>query len=846
MRAIQRLVGAIIAKTTSFQRFIVDPKLQHGFRLGDCVVHPLPGLIERPDGSEHVQPKVMDVLVCLAERPGQVVERDELVDRVWGKTAVTDEVLTRCISELRHALGDSRDHPKYVQTIPKRGYRLVTAVEVLTTDSNSELNETQAANAALEVAIQAPQSGGLVLFFKDLKRRKVFKVAAAYAIVSWILLQVAQLVSDTVPFPPWAMKFAVALVIFGFPIAALCAWAFQITPEGKIIIDIPSGDQKSGFGRRQADLFVISILSVSVGLLIYVLFISDIAGPEKSTDHEPNEIVADSALSDADTREKDSEPRMDATVFQNSIAVLRFVIIGDPKYRYISDGISEELLHRFSKLTKMFVASRTITWGLPDQPDLQTIRERLRVRYVLEGSVRSNGDQLRVTAQLIDTETGFHRWSESYDREVEDLFDIEDEVAVEVVNAVGVELSEEAKTQLVKRPTESIDAYILYLRGLESLRRPREEDTLAKSEGLFNEALDVDSRFVLAYAGLCEVNLARYRLSRNTERFEDAERACHRALTLDSSLKEVYAALGSLYRHSGQYENARAEFTTALELDPRYEEANYGLARAYQGLGRMEEAEKALRHSIELEPGYWGTHMAMGNFLHRAGRYHESVEFYRRVTELASDSANGYTNLGSALYETGDWRGAEEAWKHSIKLHPTSIGYLNMGTLFYYTERYDAAVAMYNNGIELAPFDHRLWGKLAAAQRYIPGAVRVSQTSYQKAIVLAEERLAINPESAADLAYLGAYYVNVEQFEEARNTIARALELAPENPRVHYFAAIMNIRINELDSALTELEKATELGYSRRLISVDPQFSTLRQQSRFKELVAGPSRSPAS
>jgi TolB-like protein/Flp pilus assembly protein TadD len=665
----------------------------------------------------------------------------------------------------------------------------------------------------------------------------VFKVATAYAVVAWLLLQVTELTFDVMQFPPWAMKLAVTFAVVGFPIATLCAWVFQISPQGSVTVDIRAGGEATTLRRKQADLLVIAVLSVSIGLLLYLLFVG---GPWRTDNPPGGPSVPETTVSE--TTPIDSRPERDAadttsTIARNSIAVLRFINIGDSDYNYISDGISEELLHRFAKLTELFVASRTATWAIPANVDLSVIRERLRVRYVLEGSVRTEDDGLRVTAQLIDTETGFHKWTESYDSPIGDILSLEDKVALAVVQAVGVELSDAGQIQIAQQPTEDSEAYLLYLQGLEYLRMPRDEETLAHAERFFDQALGIDPRFVFAYTGVCELSLARYRLSRAAEHFEAAERACHRALTLDATAKEVYTALGSLYRHSGQFDKAEIEFTKALQLDPMDEDAAYGLARSYQGQGRLQLAEETLRSNIEREPGYWGPYMALGYFLHQFGRYGEAIPYFRKVTELAPDSPHGYTNLGSALYDLGDWESAAVEWRKSVEAAPTSVGYLNLGTLSYHNGEYEDAARLFSKAITLSPENHRLRGKLAAAYRFIDGKQSESQGSYHNAIELAEKNLVINPDDASTLAYLSAYYVNTSQHDKAQETIAKAKSLEQDNPEIWYFSAIVNVQLAKSGASLDDLERAVNLGYSTRLLRADPNFLSLRQDHRFSELV---------
>ena len=482
--------------------------------------------------------------------------------------------------------------------------------------------------------------------------------------------------------------------------------------------------------------------------------------------------------------------------------------------------------------------ARESSWSLfGKELDAPAIAERLSVDYFIEGSVRRNGDRIRVMIQLIDSE-GNHRWSQPFERDRNAILDLPSSIAAEVVNELKVVLSLESADQLRNLPTRSDEAYIFYLQAREYLDRPRQEDNLALAQDLFDRALSADPRFALAHAGLCEVHLARFTRERGAEDFESAEASCHRAATLDATIADVHVALGNLYRQSGQFEKAEDEFRRAIEIRPRIEAAHYGLARSLQGQGRLVEAERTLRYCIELEPAYWGTHLALGNFMHRQGRYEEAIEPYRRVTELTPDNPDGFTNLGVAYFDAGDWESAEEAYQQALRLKPTSFVYVNLGTLYYYQGDYEQSARMHGYAVEVAPDSYRLWGKLAAATRYLADMEVQSQSAYRKAISLAESALEIDPSDSTALAYLASYFVNVGDYDAARTAIDRALELEKENPEIQYLHAIVSAVLGDEDATLAALEKAVSYGYSKRLIMFDPQFELVKGNERFRLLSA--------
>jgi TolB-like protein/Flp pilus assembly protein TadD len=522
-----------------------------------------------------------------------------------------------------------------------------------------------------------------------------------------------------------------------------------------------------------------------------------------------------------------------------SIAVLPFVNLSDDVgNEYFSDGLSEEILNSLTRLRELKVAARTSSFYFKNKDvDIPTIALHLGVRHVLEGSVRRQGQQVRVTAQLIRADTGFHTWSETYDREVKDVFGIQSDIARNVVKALELVLSSESGAQLDRRATASLGAYEYYLQARAYLRNPEDESTLTSAEALFEKALALDVDYAEAHAGLCDTHLVGYERNGSMELFEKAERACHRALTLDSSAGDVYTALGNLYRDSGQYHKAEQGFERAIALNASAVDAYNGLALTYQQQNRLDEAEGAFQRAIEIQPRFWRGHLAMGNFLFSAGRSAEAIEYFRRVTDLTPDNAVGYLNLGSAYYLVADFENAANAWRHSVDLLPSQTGYANIGLSYFFLGRFQEAIEMYQRSIELAPDDYEIWGDLGDACRFAEGQTELATSAYKRAIELAESALSVNPSDADATVLLAHYYANIDESERARQLVARALKLAPQNMYVRYDAAVTNVSLGEADQALAAIEQAVELGYPVELLSLDAGLAPLMETDRFRALL---------
>jgi TolB-like protein/tetratricopeptide (TPR) repeat protein/DNA-binding winged helix-turn-helix (wHTH) protein len=778
--------------------------LYRGFTLGQWRVEPLQGHIVSPDGAKlHVAPKAMDVLVCLALRSGELVERATIFSEVWGEPPWSDEALTHCVGELRHAFSDKPEHPEFFQTVPKRGYRLLA-------DISGNGDQDQPAPTTDD----DPPNGWFAKQIGDLRKRKVFQIVVGYPVLAWLLLQIVDIVWEyllqPLGAPAWLVPTIVVLLALGYPVAVFFAWAVDYTPEGVKVTNI-EGD------KPVAGLITVSALTVSIAAVAMFVYFN----------------AYDST--DPATPVPGGSPPIKR--FDQSIAVMRFANLGaNAADSYIGDGLTEELIHALTNLTSMKVAARTSVWQLSTGNKLATeICDILQVRRVLEGSIRVEGEQLRVTAQLID-EDGFHIWSQTYDDKIVNVLDVQRDIASQVVDELGVVLSHEAVQRLAESPTEIGAAYDRYLQGKQFLRSPSTDESLSAADRLFAEAIDIDARFALAHAGRCEVSLARYRITRDLQNFEDAERSCHRALTLDGGLAEVYTSLGNLYRTSGQFVEAEQEYLTALRINATLEEANFGLGRAYQSQGRLEEAEATLRRSVELEPGFWGSYMGVGNFLFRQGRYADAVDFYERVTVLAPDFAGGFINLGAARHWLGDWNNAELAWQTSLELNADAWAFSNLGTLRYFKHDYVGAAEYFTKALELTPEDHRHVGKLADSQRHTTGQEQLADRNYQRAIELVEAQLELNPDEPEDLQFLATYRLHTGSMVAADEALTRAIELAPDSPVGPYVLALLQIEAGDTASAVAQLDKAVQLGYSLRILEQDPDLAALQDLSDFQEL----------
>ncbi|MBI5067038.1 MAG: protein kinase [Deltaproteobacteria bacterium] len=523
-----------------------------------------------------------------------------------------------------------------------------------------------------------------------------------------------------------------------------------------------------------------------------------------------------------------------------AIAVLPFQNRSDsPDAEYFSDGLADEIRNLLTRLGELKVAASTSSFHFKNRTsDVAEVAQKLRVDVVLEGTVRRDRDRLRVSAELVDARSGFRVWSQIYDRRLEDVFAIQDDIARRVAEALQLVLSGSSQDRL--QPPRQVDlaAYDLYLKGRAALRLPRTPANLDSATAFFEQAIAADGALAQAHAGLCDTWLARYELRRATESFDRAEEACHRALERDADASEVYLALGNLHLTSGRYPDAEREFLRASALSQNSVDAVLGLAATQAAQRHPEAAEQAFARAQALDPGYWRVYQALGSFLFGAGRYAEAARAYGEVIALTPRNATAHNNLGAAHYMAGDVERAIAAWKASLELAPSVSVFSNLGSSYFFLGRFDEAAAMYRRAADLAPEDHRMWGNLGDAYTYGTGRQAEADEAHRRAVALGEARLRINPSDGEAMADVAHCLAKLGEVARARALREQALRADPGNMQVQYKAALVDARLGDRAAALGELEKAVALGYQRQLLGPDPGLAPLRGEPRFAALAA--------
>jgi len=656
-----------------------------------------------------------------------------------------------------------------------------------------------AAAPAAEPEAPAASNRSLHALYTELQRRGVIKVVGAYLVGMWLVLQVAETTFEPLHLPGWWLTALTILAVVGLPIVTVLAWSYEITAAG-IVLD------KGVPGALRLPRARVAVAPAIVAGVALMALVTGYAW-WRSIDERS-----------ADTGPRPFEPSA------QSIAVLPFLDMSPAQdAAYIGDGLSEELSSDLAKLPGLRVAARTSAFAYRGQEvDVRTIGEQLGVRYVLEGSVRREGERVRVTAQLIDAVSGFHAWTDSYDRPWQDLIGIQQDISAAIAQQLQMVLTPELAAQLRTPGTRDPKAYDFYLAGLSQLRQGGSMSRMAEAEVLFRRALEVDPGFARAQAGLCEVAAIRYERTSDSDYVKIAEEACRAALQADATLKETELALGRLYFTSGRLEQSEAIYRSLLTRAAGDADVRIGLGQVLARSNRPEEAEASFREAIEVEPGYWLAYNSLGNFLFSTGRGQEASDAYERVTELAPGNPTGYNNLGAALMIVGELDRSAKAFERSTEIEPSRSAYSNLGTLYYYLGRLDESDAMYAKAIDLAPEDFQLWGGRADTTWFLPNGRDKAREYYRRAVALAEKALAVDATDGYTWAMLGYYYGRIGETDRSVRYLQRALELVPDSPYVSYFAAIAAAGRGDRTEAARLLARAVEQGYPKALAKADP------------------------
>ncbi len=671
-------------------------------------------------------------------------------------------------------------------------------------------------------------------FFGELKRRNVYKVAIAYAIVAWLLIQIATQVFPFFEIPNWAVRLVVLLLVIGFPIALILAWAFEITPEGiKRAEDVDLSQSITRRTGRKLDFLIIGVLLLVIAVFAYQRF-----GPGQKV------AVA--------TPEK-------------SIAVLPFENRSEDRANaYFADGIQDEILTRLAKIADLKVISRTSTQHYKSAPEnLSEIARQLGVAHIVEGSVQKSGDAVRVNVQLIKAANDSHLWADTFDRKLTDIFSVESEVAKAIADQLRAHLTGQEEQVIAAKPTDNVEAYDVYLRGLAYNLKPLNPANALGAQKHLREAVRLDPKFALSWALLSYVDARGYltlTLQPTVSLREEARQAAETALTLQPNLGEAVLAKGFYHyaclkdydtavryfeqarqllpnssripeslayvaRRRGQWNQSESYFNEAERLDPRNVDLLVQHAISHQCLRRFPEALRKLDQVLNITPDDVDTLAGKAAIAQAEGDLPRAAALLAPLRPAADLNQALETQVYQAILERGPAQIIPRLKEILAKPDP-DLGYLNGGLRFWLGWAEEVA------GDHVAAKES--WRQ---ARTELEHFLKEQPENFQLIGDLALTNMGLGDKTAA-LA-LAERAISIVTIEKDAVAGTRPIEIL----------ARVAAQMKEPDRAIAALQKllsipgtgalAENVPLTPALLQLDPMFDPLRNDPRFQKLAAG-------
>jgi TolB-like protein/Flp pilus assembly protein TadD len=673
-------------------------------------------------------------------------------------------------------------------------------------------------------------------FFAELKRRNVYKVAVAYAVVSWLLIQIATQVFPFLEIPNWIVRLVIALVAIGFPIALVIAWAFEATPEGIKRTETADAMLVARGQRRHAWIYVVVIgAAISVALF----FLGRYTAGNKTAVTVPNELSA------------------------KSIAVLPFENLSrDPENAYFADGIQDEILSTIGKIGDLKVISRTSSAKYKSRPEnLRQVAAELGVAAVLEGSVQKAGDRARIIVQLIDAQNDTHLWSETYDRDLKDIFSVESEVAQKIADSLKAKLTAEAAQSLEQVPTRNVEAYNLYLKAGYYVREATSGNgdaavVLPKALELYAQAIAKDPSFALAWAQVSYVHswMHWFSIDDSPEQMRSAEDAARRAIALNPVLPEAHVALGyAAYWGKRDYTTALSEFEQARNVLPNNSTVAIAIGSVYRRLGKLQMALDEFYRAAALDPRDPSVIDEAGTTAAALRHYSEALRLFDR--SLAIQPSYWSVLCDAALvYVLSDGRidkAKEGLAQIPAGIDPQGQGRFTRFKVAMWSRDFQAALKVLDSAPDwlLNNPGHRPVATSVLRARALEacGQTHEAHAAYERAVPIL--RAAINSGTAESSihASLGQAYAGLGRKTDALREGLKAAELLPvsadafDGPVYLEQLAEIQARVGNIDEALSLIRQLLDIpaGFvmSQALLKLDPFWDPLRGDPRFEALV---------
>ena len=656
----------------------------------------------------------------------------------------------------------------------------------------------------------------MIGFFEEVQRRKVYRIAAAYIIAAGFLIQIASATFPAWDLPNWSLRLVIALLLIGFPIALILAWAYDVTPQGiQVTPKVP------GTHRRRNLVFLIAtavILSAVAGFFLL--------------------------------------PRASARKIDKSIAVLPFENLSDEKENaYFADGMQDDILTNLSKIGDLKVISRTSvnSYRGNDTRSAREIGKALGVATLLEGSVRRIGNRVRVNVQLINADNDEHIWAEDYDRDLTDVFAIQTDLAQKIASALQAKLSPSERARIDRRPTQNSDAYLLFIQAEQYANRPdHSRESMLNAEHLYEQAIKLDPNFAAAFAGLSQMESWAYHTSEPLPaRREKARLTAEKAVQLDGDLGEGHLALGfSYYYGDRNYARALSEFEIAKRGLPNEADAYMAIGAIQRRQGKWHESTTNLEKAAQLDPKNAGVLSNLGaNYLAQRD-FTAADKVFDQAIAAAPQSYSAHAFKGAvAILSKGDTSAAEKELALLPKTTDVDGGVTSHRVWILTLQRRFAeglqALQQFRGEVLNAYEGSVPRAFLEGVFYHYQNDQPTAKMMFEQARVVAERLVNESPDDAPRRAMLGQILAALGQKDAAIAEGKRAAELLPESedafggPSITTALAQIYVWTGDYDQAFRLLDHLLETpnGLTVPFLKLDPAWDPLRKDARFQALI---------